>query len=574
MEYAGILPAVPFLTGILVYNITTLLLKKMIAKTSPVLFRYLDSDRTHLLDPFLAFATGWLITLFSAPICTVAALNSTHEATLFDQTPEPTLLQQICVGSRVVLWVGETPRLEFSSMYTAHHIFSIAAFLGIVHVRAPLQQLFVLYAALGTELVSTAIALLKVLGWKVSTSKVVRSATYLNVLLLLSIRVPSTCWCLWLVVSSATGGLRLVANVGALLIYTVYLLYCAYRQAQTLGILRVEWRAPAHVLVFSRLTISFYTICLLYAWIASLLSTMWVYSMSSEEPLNLQEAQDITTIAAKVAIIGLVGAAGIPKLFGAKILPEEKRPTCASRGLWLQAGELSMVLTLLLSRFGDAHQYRALICAASLTLPLGEAIGRLGCYFGGCCDRRVPGSEGAASDILVNSVPLTSSWINCIVFLSMLYARAKEIMGPEHTACLAVALNGMTRIFTDSLRGDIPRLQILAGQSPTTVVAFLQLSGALVIFSRLEAVNRLSFTVAVTQYPASLLVAIGCPSLLWALKGTLLQRTGLRRLSKSVNFVVTVLARPLALSSLAALVLGAMVLVEGYKIRIAGSDMN
>ena len=136
-ESMDVLPIAPFLSGILMYNTTNLLLKAATARFFPTFFLYLEADRSHRLEPYFAFVMGWLITFFSAPICTVAALQSNPEASLFDAKLEHTLIEKICVGSRVVLWVGETPRLEFSSLYTAHHGLSIAAFLSIIHVQAP-----------------------------------------------------------------------------------------------------------------------------------------------------------------------------------------------------------------------------------------------------------------------------------------------------------------------------------------------------------------------------------------------------------------------------------------------------
>jgi hypothetical protein len=233
-----ILPVVPFLSGILIYNTTNLLLKAATARFFPTFFRYLEADRNRRLEPYLAFVMGWLITLFSAPICTVAAIQSKPEASLFDTELEHTLLEKICVGSRVVLWVGETPRLEFSGLYTAHHGLSIAAFLSIIHVRAPRQQLYVLYAALATELVSTAIAVLKIHGWKVNNSRFLRSATYWNVALLILVRLPTTLWCIWLVLKSEATGVRVLANLVSLLLYMAYQIYCISRQVQSLSNLK------------------------------------------------------------------------------------------------------------------------------------------------------------------------------------------------------------------------------------------------------------------------------------------------------------------------------------------------
>ncbi|KAF1979019.1 hypothetical protein BU23DRAFT_448840, partial [Bimuria novae-zelandiae CBS 107.79] len=190
-EYAGILPAVPFVCGIILYNTFTLSLKTFLSKAYPHFYADLASNRRSRLDPYIAFLTGWLITLFSTPICTIAALHASPEAALFDAAPHSTRLEQFCVGSRVVLWVGETPRLEFSNLYTAHHGFSLAAFAAIEWIEAPRMQLFVLYAALATELVSTLIAALKITGWNVGNSGFVACATRVNVLLLAGVRVPS-----------------------------------------------------------------------------------------------------------------------------------------------------------------------------------------------------------------------------------------------------------------------------------------------------------------------------------------------------------------------------------------------
>ena len=182
---------------------------------------------------------GWLITLLSTPICTAAALRSDPDASLFDAKLEHTLLEKICVGSRMVLWVGETPRLEFSNLYTAHHGLSIASFLTIVYIQAPWKQCYILYGALATELVSTAMAALKIHGWNVRNSRILRSATYWNIILLMLVRIPSTLMCIWMVLESGTTGIRLLVNIGSLLIYLAYQAYCASRQVSSLGGLEI-----------------------------------------------------------------------------------------------------------------------------------------------------------------------------------------------------------------------------------------------------------------------------------------------------------------------------------------------
>lgn len=485
-EYAGILPAVALLSGILIYNATNLLLKAYISRFHPAFFQYLSTNRSHRLEPYIAFIMGWLITLFSAPICAAAALKADPQAYVFNASIRPSLLEQICVGSRVVLWIGETPRLEFSSLYTAHHGFSLAAFLGIIHIQAPRQQIYVLYAALATELASTLIAALKIHGWTVKTSRFVKQATYLNVLLLVVVRIPSTLWCVWMISLSGTTDMRVVANVGPLGIYTVYLVYCAQRQAQGLGIWKVEWRAPARVVLFGTYSVSIYALFVGLAWVAYTLSIMWLLSMATDRVLSREEALQITVLTAKIGVAGLIGASGLPLVLGAKKLPRGKRPTCASRGLWFQAGELSIGLALLLSSFGDAQKTHLFLCSTGVTLPLGEAIGRLGCFYGGCCDGRVAKDKRGEDAKLVGSLPLLSTTINFAAYTGLVALLTCRELSIEEAALLALAANGMTRLLTDSLRRDLPRLRYFGGLSPTTLFALCQTIGALVVSSFFE----------------------------------------------------------------------------------------
>ncbi|KAF1979020.1 hypothetical protein BU23DRAFT_549706 [Bimuria novae-zelandiae CBS 107.79] len=147
-----------------------------------------------------------------------------------------------------------------------------------------------------------------------------------------------------------------------------------------------------------------------------------------------------------------------------------------------------MGLTLLLAHFDDSAQKRALLCSAGLVLPLGEAIGRVGCFYGGCCDGRASRKRGEEKDGFIGcngSIPLLSASINLTLYVVVVTLLMCGVLSIEEAALLAVAFNGFVRVFANHFRKDLTRLRGLRGVSPTTLFASFQGVGAMLAFSRL-----------------------------------------------------------------------------------------
>ncbi len=128
-------------------------------------------------------------------------------------------------------------------------------------------------------------------------------------------------------------------------------------------------------------------------------------------------------------------------------------------------------------------------------IPLGHAIGRLGCFFAGCC-YGVP-YEGIGKitypygivpslDVSVSYFPvqLYESFFNLFIFIILLYA-IKRRPKPYNTALLYLISYSCIRFFLEYYRNDEVRGGIIFGLSPSQWISLL-----IIIISLIIAVYR------------------------------------------------------------------------------------
>lgn len=218
----------------------------------PVFYQKLLSSRKDL--PYFGIAMGFLITLFSAPVCGYAAFTATYP---WQTPPSPgssnsgmvSASGTICVVSRGILWVSELNRLGEHDFYLYHHLGSLISLLSLVAVRIPLGAVYGIYAGLVSELTGDLVWLVRAHGSKPETSPWLRRLEVANIAQYVAVRAPGIVFGFYF---NAKAGLsppqQLICTVN-LVLYASFVLYCFITRAAKLRWLCIDPQHPAHVRV-------------------------------------------------------------------------------------------------------------------------------------------------------------------------------------------------------------------------------------------------------------------------------------------------------------------------------------
>jgi phosphatidylglycerol:prolipoprotein diacylglycerol transferase len=201
-------------------------------------------------------------------------------------------------------------------------------------------------------------------------------------------------------------------------------------------------------------------------------------------------------LVSSVALMGLLGA----KLLAVGVLAVQGMPSAVlwregveGGGVWL-GGPLfaaPLLLAILRRRGGD---WRAVAVPLLVALPAAHAVGRIGCFLGGCCFGRPTGLPwgvrythalaeqwGAPIGIAVHPVPLYECALELANFALLLHRR-RAGDGFGRLAATWLACYGAQRFLLEFLRGDA-RGQ-WAGLSTSQWLALGLLAGAAAWFAR------------------------------------------------------------------------------------------
>jgi phosphatidylglycerol---prolipoprotein diacylglyceryl transferase len=122
---------------------------------------------------------------------------------------------------------------------------------------------------------------------------------------------------------------------------------------------------------------------------------------------------------------------------------------------------------------------------AAVALPLGHAIGRVGCFFNGCCQGRPPHPVQ-----LYESAGLLAILLTCFFLLK----RVQMAKLPNGTSfCAYIFLYGLLRLLLDPLRADgRPETFLGISYQQGFAIAFMVLAAALMINRDRSAASRFS----------------------------------------------------------------------------------
>lgn len=428
-EYGGSPSFTSILAYLSAYFLVELIIKKAFKSVNPQFYAKLLQGSKDA--QYFAFCMGIVITLFTTPFC-VAAFNTSSSDGPFENS-DISAAGQVCIASRSVLWVSELNRLNHSWAYIGHHLSSLGVLVYHLKTRLPLQIMYGFYSSLATELFSDTRCLLDLHGVKPATSSLAYWVQVTNTMLIVILRLPPIIYTATFFPSWPITGSVFWINAACLLFYALFIVNLILVGAKKLEMFKLVSTRPAYIHVCQTLEVSIYSIFFAVASFFVAMMTSTIYLHFAQTSGTSYERFRLTIQILLTGLAGLIGAR-IPSIYKC----QEASFVLSSRifaksQLWLQGNLTAMAVSVLVSPWVDRY---CLLLAMCLSLPFGEAIGRLGCHFAGCCGRNDKNFSTQAKASLLNA-------ILGLVAMSLLITRYLTF---QQAAGLSLACNSMIRL--------------------------------------------------------------------------------------------------------------------------------
>ncbi|RDW69678.1 hypothetical protein BP6252_08698 [Coleophoma cylindrospora] len=399
----------------------------------PVFYAQMYQDRKDIA--YFAFLLGIVLNMFATPMCLAAFWHTTAANDVLGR-PNLSSEGQICIASKAVLWVSELNRLDHSTGYVLHHLSSITYLLYHLETQFPLQPIYAMFSALATELFSNTACLATYHGLEPTTSPWTFRLQTTSTVLLLALRLPSIVYAATFLPTYASSNPRFWLNIACLCIYARFIIRNIMAASARLKLVQIDLQQPARLQIGQRLNVSVYAIFFGIASFTTALLAAYLFEVNSPSAMSDAEINRLGLHLVGAGASGLVGAR-LPVFshLGAfhELLRLQKLTRC---GLWLQ-GSISAVALSVLYLPVATDRYRLLLSLV-LAFPLGEALGRVGCHFAGCC------MTGHRPEKI--TTPLQSALFNSAIGAMLLALHLTHRVPLLPAAALALALNALVRL--------------------------------------------------------------------------------------------------------------------------------
>ncbi|KAH8601574.1 hypothetical protein B0O99DRAFT_195635 [Bisporella sp. PMI_857] len=423
-------------SAVLIYLTTYFLVEKATKKVyryfSPSFYDRLLSKRDDL--QFFVFIMGILITLFSTPICLKAYQGSSNENDVLGK-PFKSRAGEICIASKGILWTSELIRLDHSVAYVMHHLSSLGFLVSHLVIDFPLRPTYALFASLVTELASDTVAILRLHGKLPENSSLAYKVQTINTFGLILLRVPTAIYAATFLPQHSLSDPRFWMNFVMITVYLWFLLNLIYASATRLCFVQRSPGDSTNLLIFQRYHVSLYSIFFALGSFIMAISSSKLYIKSSPTPLNTTEISRLNT---QLILTGFTALFGAYNPYQSLI----NRNATARNSLWIQSAVFTATLGIFPSLLVDRYRF---FLALALVLPLGEAVGRIGCHFAGCCG----GPEATGQWI---PIQLRSSAINGALGIAVLFGYELGFIQYEKGGVLSLAINALIRL---ALRANV-----------------------------------------------------------------------------------------------------------------------
>ncbi|KAM3514840.1 hypothetical protein MY11210_001564 [Beauveria gryllotalpidicola] len=497
----------------------------------------------------LVFIIGVLATVASVPFCGRAFLSSPASRNGYSTGPL-TLDSDICLQTRLILWTAEMPLLGDTHFYLVNHVLSLISVAIAMSKSLNLAPIYLIFAGLITEVFSSSRAFIRGSGLCHTHPKLLTRLTLCNAI---SILLCQTLPAIYLLQNYLFQP-ALVSNVGlaffiSVAFYAGFVSYMAYKLLAGEGYVSFQPARPAHFALKLRKEtrhISVYSVLLGVAIASIELSSAALYELASRGTLPRRELFDLACIGLGTVISGLFGARFMNQALSVSAGPstEQQRLSAPSssmppgvarrffpgfKGISIQGAILFSAIWLGLCTVSNFKvNNRLLLSVAGVSLPIGEAIGRAGCYFAGCC--------GSTRKDKYPGIQLLAAALNVAIFGSKIAYLANHGASKMGEAGLAAILaNGVARLMLNPLRSDAAEMMF----SPSGIFASGQilLSSTMLASEKAQGANLLGPLLATIGVVLSNMVMCRIATFAWQMAATQLKKRKLEKYARVENLV-------------------------------------
>ncbi|MCJ1355722.1 MAG: hypothetical protein MMC33_005714 [Icmadophila ericetorum] len=446
---------------------------------------------------YFAFVMGILITLVSTPLCLQAWSDSSNANDIPNHPQASSFASQTCIALRSVLWVSELNRLDFSSAYVVHHLSSLGYLVYHLQARVPLRALYAIYASLITELVSDLACIMTLHGLKPGTSPWTYRVKATNAVLLILLRLPPVVYAISTVKQYSYSDPIFWTCATSLLIYTLFLVRCFTTQASQLKMFQLDLVKPAYITLVQRYRTPLYSIFFSTASLLTAFSTVLIYAFTSDHRLASKEYSDVYLQIGFTGFMALLGARLPSVLYEGGLEAVLSRKLFARSGYWLQSAMLFAIVSIVLFPILPNNKDRTrLLSSLALVSPLGEALGRVGCHFAGCCGC-IKSTKGSVIPVQSLTATLNSSAV--IVLLFLLYTQCLTL---STAASFSIFFQAAVRLLLSPLRNDCTASKL--DRSPKTTLTnytqkFINTAAALQLVSAIVTIIFLNINMSIGE---------------------------------------------------------------------------
>jgi hypothetical protein len=385
-----------FIAVLGVYHPIRWLIQKSVQYVNEDLYRKLKASGDGPFNHFFFSIMGMFINCIQVPACILALRDTPSETDAMGTERSFTTAGQICFAAPTASWVVEIPIAELPMVI--HHTLSLVGFACLIANNAPRRPIYMLNAGMATMQITYPIRILKALGHTNSNSNIIRLLFGLHGLLYIFLRVPV----------SATAGIMSIVSLNRiqdwLMVVSIYLqvIYLAVNGLHCLraaGVVELVWKQPAGLIIAQRLKVSLYSIMIGFAMAVGGMISMVTYSMEKENEITKQDIHILTLACFFGAVIGTVGLCSL-----AAVMPPSETECLRRivRELYLECGIIFAGLWAAFASdtMGRALTRREILYSMVISMPIGEGISRIGCYFASYDDETICDSKSVKEKIL------------------------------------------------------------------------------------------------------------------------------------------------------------------------------
>ncbi|CAF3630474.1 unnamed protein product [Fusarium graminearum] len=419
-----------FLMSSVVYWNAYFVVDYLIWKYAQDVYYRLEEDELRKLCPLILMILRAAFGLFfTLPSCVLAATT-----TPWGVNQPLNSFGQLCVVSQAAGWANELSLIRFYSFELfVHHIICLLVTSNIILSPAvhQIKPLYIYFASLVGDVGPVAVSILRLLGYRLKTSKHMWWISFASTMILIFCRIGCAFYTLTQVLTDPYN-LTDWVWVLSVLLFGTYSIFNAIRNLQRLELIKVDPNRY-RVKYFSKLDVPIANMFLALACSASLLSTLFMYGIYLDRPLRMGETHLISLHGLIAVAIGLTGAL---------LLIMTRTGNCHLQDPW---GALYVPFGVLITghwakfitRYTTFIDRDTLLGSMGISVPLFFAFSRVAQYYT-VKDAAVASNEKRPVDGGYNRLHLESVIEHITIFFMSLSFSAFNDMDPSETARLAI----------------------------------------------------------------------------------------------------------------------------------------